>query len=211
MPRLDRSQTNYGSNISPIRDLGVSLGLSEDDDSPSPMNSQMKIAPNPYEPPIAPNEDRDVLARFRDWYRLPFPVRVGEENPFQWIADTVVALILLLVGCGIADFFHQSSSFLEPIAYSVGLMLGCFPIGMWMHYCRVSQFTPLSATLLISLVLAVRAGAAGLHGLHSLPLAFAVLLVVLPCQHLLGKLVLGWLPLSSTRNHRENKPLDTEP
>lgn len=29
MPRLDRSQTNYGSNISPIRDLGVSLGLSK--------------------------------------------------------------------------------------------------------------------------------------------------------------------------------------
>lgn len=169
------------------------------------------MTPNPYEPPPATIDDRSVLARFRDWYRLPFPVRVGEENPFQWIADTMVALILLIPGLSVADLFHQSSSFLEPIAYSVGLMIGCFPVGMWMHYCRVSQFTPLSVILLVSLVLALRAGAAGLHALHSLPVAFAVLVIALPCQHLMGKLILGWLPASSTRIQRETKPLDTRP
>ena len=163
----------------------------------------MNITPNPYEPSTVTIDDRSVLARFRDWYRLPFPVRVGEENPFQWIADAIVALILWIGGCGIADFCRDASPFLEPIAYSVGLMIGWFPIGMWMHYCRVSRFSVSTATVLISMTLSIRAGSAGMQGLLSLPLAFAILVVVLPCEHLLGKLIIGLLPSSSTRKQRE--------
>ena len=48
------------------------------------------------------------------------------------------------------------------------------------------------------------AGSAELSGLFSLPLAFAILVLILPCEFLLGKMILGWLPSSSTQKRREH-------
>ncbi len=76
-------------------------------------------------------------------------------------------------------------------------------MGMWIHYCRVTRFTRSTVLLLVSFLLAFKAAAAGMDGLYSLPLACAVLVVALPCEHLLGKLIIGWLPSSSTKKQRE--------
>jgi hypothetical protein len=152
--------------------------------------------------------DRSLVVRMRDWCLQPFPVRVGTANAFQWIADSIVAGMFWIVGCGIADMCRQALWFLEPIAYTVSLTIGWFPIGVWMHYCRVSQFTGSTAISLISVLLAIRAMSAGGQGFLSLLIAIPVLMMVLPCEHLLGKLVLGWLPSSSTREMREQRVAD---
>jgi hypothetical protein len=161
---------------------------------------------NPYETSAMATmiADRSLMGRMREWYLQPFPVRIGNEHAFQWIVDSIVMVMLWIVGCGIADLCRHALWFLEPTAYTVSLTIGWFPIGMWIHYCRVSQFTGSTAIALISVLLAIRAISAEGQSLFSLLIAIPILMIVLPCEHLLGKFVLGWLPSSSTRELREH-------
>lgn len=159
----------------------------------APMNS----TPNPYQPPSVMIDNPSMLVRLRNWYRVPFPVRVGDERSFQWVADALITMLMWIGGCVIDNLCRQASPF--PIPYSVGLTIGWFPIGMWFHYCRVAHFTRWRSILFISFMIAVDAGAVDFQGLRTLPLAYTVLAVVLSFEHLLGKLVLARLPASSTR------------
>ena len=137
---------------------------------------------------------RPFGVRFLGWMRSPVPVRTGTETSYRWLLDACVALVLWILGVGIAAACAKSMSFLDPLAYPVGLLIGWFPVGVWIHYCRVSRWTWSAAVLMIASLLIMCAARMG--GWVVLPLAFAVLLLVLPLGLMLGKFVLEWLPAS---------------
>ncbi len=160
----------------------------------------MSLTPSPNEPSTRTMVHRSTLERFADWVRVPFPVRVGIENRFRWLVDAFIAFVLWIVGALVAGLLAEAMPFLGPLAYPVGLILGWFPVGMWMHYCRVPNKTGIGAILLvIAALLASFAFKDGFRGLLFLPLAFAVLGLILPLELAVGRQILGWLPSSSAR------------
>ncbi|MEM8672173.1 MAG: hypothetical protein AAGG48_31955 [Planctomycetota bacterium] len=119
--------------------------------------------------------------------------------------DSLVALLLWIIGTLVAGVVAGNLSFLNPITYLLGLTVGWFPVLMWMFYCRVTRDIGIAPLILIAALLTLLSIQEGWRGLLTLPLAFLVLALILPLELVLGKLVLGWLPSSSTHQDRTMK------
>jgi predicted branched-subunit amino acid permease len=149
-------------------------------------------------------EDLTTFERFAHWLRAPFPVRARTEHRFQWLVDAFVAFVLWIVGTIVAGFFSQALPSLEALAYPTGLFIGWFPIEMWMRYCRMSRETGIAAVLLSAGLLTFFAVFAGWRGVSVLPSAFAILLLLLPVEWMIAKLIFGWR--LSSRSGQQTEP-----
>ena len=109
----------------------------------------------------------------------------------------MVAFTLCIVGFLIACLAREVRLFLGAMAYPTSLAIGLFPAGLWMHYCGAQRRSTQSNTLLLLGMVTFMAYRAGVIGLAQLPLSLILLLVVLPLELLLGKLILGCLAGSS--------------
>lgn len=163
------------------------------------------MKPNPYEPTARHDDAPAPWRQFIAWLKGPLPMRREPDGAFRWIADALVTFALWFVGNVVGGVFASVATFLEPIAYPTGLVIGYFPIVLWAHYCRVGRTSASGAAALIVGLLVWFAFREGRNGLTELPAALLIIAVVLPIETVLGKAVLGWLPGSKPRRDENGK------
>jgi len=131
---------------------------------------------------------------------MPVPIRVTTESTFRWIIiDVLVTVVLWILGTGVAGLFLPALSFLDSIAYTTALIIAYFPIGLWMHYCRVSTFTLRHSAILIVGPLTLASIGDGIKGALLVPIALLVVFPMLIAELTIGKRLLTLLPASSSR------------
>ena len=159
-------------------------------------------------PPTQGYAMNSIRARILLELRRPVPLRIDTDSAFQWILDSLVAVVLWILGIGVAGMLVPALSFLEQLAYTTALTIGWFPIGMWMHYCRVSSYTGRLTTILILGPLMLAAVGSGNKGVLLVPIALIVLSPVLMAELMIGKRLLELLPASNSRIMTEQRVAD---
>lgn len=170
------------------------------------------IGTNPYQPSPTPSNHWD-------WWRLflvlslPAPTRRGRARklPYIWLFDSFVATILCFVGGTIAEYINVIFTAVIGIdMYGTTLLIGWFPLGMWMHYCRVgfANWTYRRTTALI-VVLFLFGELQQIDGSWiRIPFGLAVLAIALPLERMLGTIVFSLLPGSRPSKTRQNNGMN---
>jgi len=160
------------------------------------------MKPNSHEPVSLPLYEGSVWARLLERLTSPTPCRVAYEPPLRWIVDATAAFALCIGGILVAGIIGDAIQFLGPMAYPTALLIGLFPVGLWIHYCGVGRGTTSSNVKMVIGLMALYAVQGGLNAIAMLPISLGILTFVLTTEWILGKFVLGWLPGSSVQPRR---------
>jgi len=143
---------------------------------------------NPHQPSAFKPERSSAWMQFVRWFFEPPPVR---RLPGR---DAFVAFVVILAGFAIAGLIAELMPFLRSMAYPTGLAIGCFPFALWLNYCQSRDFTIRDYLGVLLSVFAMLVLQNGFKDLLLVPAAIAIIIVTLPLEIAVGKLILSSLP-----------------
>lgn len=145
----------------------------------------------------------------------PVPVRRGRarNTPLIWLFDSFVATALWLIGIACAGYLNTWLTQVTGMTmYGTSLFVACFPIGMWMHYCRVGWFRTYTNGIAVILFAYIIGEIQQFDRLWiRIPTGLGILALTLPIEFGLGKVFLSLLPGSHSRHARRNQETHRSP
>ena len=151
---------------------------------------------NPYDPSKLTS---DVESRWSKRFAAamrPMPVRHVASTKPRWLQAVLHACAIVVAAMVVAPILAPLLGFLGPVAVPTSIIMGCFPIYIWMFYCRVGSVGPESVVYPVGLGFCLLLSFAAVDGLAALPnvlFSLAILVPVLATEWMIGKMLL-WDP-----------------
>jgi len=126
----------------------------------------------------------------------PMPVRHAASTQPRWLQAIFHACAIVFAALAVAPLLTLVLDFLGPVAFPTSVIICCFPIYIWMFYCRISGVTRDSVPVPVGLALSLILSFAAIEGFAALPkvlLSLAIMIPVLATQWLIGKVLLAAL------------------